>query len=644
MSAHSYHIPVNKIVSQTRKTEPVTTIVSTSPPNVAAKTIHPLPSTTIAHLENIFEAVKKQVAIWGEHARWKIDLVLLPDEESETQNQIVGGPAPINPASPSLGLHSPISENTPSSSNAAQDSKNQIQVTNPIETDVFRENDIQPFSMLEEDGIEKLDLESAKRMIREAMHYIREFETMLDNSTREYAEKIKDANNKLKKANDHIEGMTKYHIMREKEKSSKHTIEIQLLQEDLKILSRKLKEANAQLAESRAKQTSLQQEQDIRKERSGQKERRSSRKKITQPHSPSKQERVGQIVEYVPQQQTNGYVTYNFPYNKKSAKSFQMTHLSSPEQYKLSPSSSSTVHNRINYPSMYSMPPISGHPMFAAPPIQPVQNGSIYNNRVLYPTYTFPQSIGSQPTYPMQLNDPVPNQSTELSFSSMQMNTQTVSFPYSSMRVTDHTDHSGLDNLSLAAELILSSAVSEISSKTHNNEQNAASNVAHGRSETREEKSEASKYASTSSHNLHEDQNSNAKADASINGRRSKASMHENDDSLKRFLYTSESITLRNNNGRQAYQTVSHELDGQSTSTPVSGTHEDERQLNCFRNEDESDLMETDENVQEEEGDDGGNNVDVSSNSTFDNESDDTPSPSPKTRSISPNRVPPVRI
>ncbi|CAG8771677.1 6596_t:CDS:2, partial [Acaulospora colombiana] len=77
---------------------------------------------------------------------------------------------------------------------------------------------------------------------------------------------IKDANNKLKKANDHIEGMTKYHIMREKEKSSKHSVEIQLLQEDLKILSRKLKEANAQLTECRIKQTSLQQEQEVRKE------------------------------------------------------------------------------------------------------------------------------------------------------------------------------------------------------------------------------------------------------------------------------------------------------------------------------------------------------------------------------------------
>ncbi|CAG8802071.1 2290_t:CDS:1, partial [Gigaspora rosea] len=31
MSAHSYHIPVNRISSQTRKTEPVTTMVSTTP-------------------------------------------------------------------------------------------------------------------------------------------------------------------------------------------------------------------------------------------------------------------------------------------------------------------------------------------------------------------------------------------------------------------------------------------------------------------------------------------------------------------------------------------------------------------------------------------------------------------------------------
>ncbi|CAG8840527.1 9278_t:CDS:2, partial [Racocetra persica] len=105
MSAHSYHIPVNKISSQTRKTEPVTTMVSTTPTSVAIKPMHPLPPTTIAHLESIFEAVKKQVSIWGENARWKIDLVLLPDEETESQNQTIEDM--INSTNSTVGHHSP---------------------------------------------------------------------------------------------------------------------------------------------------------------------------------------------------------------------------------------------------------------------------------------------------------------------------------------------------------------------------------------------------------------------------------------------------------------------------------------------------------------------------------------------------------
>ncbi|CAG8585490.1 13091_t:CDS:1, partial [Acaulospora colombiana] len=255
-------------------------------------------------------------------------------------------------------------------------------------------------------------------------------------------------------------------------------------------------------------------------------------------------------------------------------------------------------------------------------------------------------TIGSHPTYPMQLNDSVLNQSTELStFSSMQVNAQAVSLPYSSMRSTDHTDHTGLDNLSLAAELILSSAISEIPSRATNHGQSVASNAAHGKSQTREEKNEMSKCAGTSSHNLPEDQSLNAKSNVTINGCRSKANAYEKDDNyepLRKFMYTSESITLHNS-GKQGYPNVVHELDGQLASTLVSGTHEDERRSSCFRNGDESDLMETDENVQEE-GEDGGNNVEVMSNSTFDNESDNTPSPSPKTRPISPSQVSPVRI
>lgn len=46
----------------------------------------------------------------------------------------------------------------------------------------------------------------------------------------------------------------------EKEKTSKHSVELKILQEDVKILSRKYKEANAQLADVKAKYTSLQEQ------------------------------------------------------------------------------------------------------------------------------------------------------------------------------------------------------------------------------------------------------------------------------------------------------------------------------------------------------------------------------------------------
>ncbi|CAJ0769593.1 23954_t:CDS:1, partial [Entrophospora sp. SA101] len=49
----------------------------------------------------------------------------------------------------------------------------------------------------------------------------------------------------------------------DQEKASKYSIEIQLLQKDLNILSKKLKESNSQLEESHEKQARLQQELDV---------------------------------------------------------------------------------------------------------------------------------------------------------------------------------------------------------------------------------------------------------------------------------------------------------------------------------------------------------------------------------------------
>lgn len=65
--SQSYQIPLekekdNKTSLQARRSDSVSvTMVSATPPNSAAKPIQQLPASTLSHLENIFEAVKKQV-------------------------------------------------------------------------------------------------------------------------------------------------------------------------------------------------------------------------------------------------------------------------------------------------------------------------------------------------------------------------------------------------------------------------------------------------------------------------------------------------------------------------------------------------------------------------------------------------------
>lgn len=58
MSALSYQIPINTMTLQPLQNEPSTNTVSTS--QTVAET-NSLPQATITHLENIFEAVKRQV-------------------------------------------------------------------------------------------------------------------------------------------------------------------------------------------------------------------------------------------------------------------------------------------------------------------------------------------------------------------------------------------------------------------------------------------------------------------------------------------------------------------------------------------------------------------------------------------------------
>ena len=66
--SQSYQIPTekekdNKTLLQARRPDSVSvTMVSAIPPNSTAKPIQQLPPSTLSHLENIFEAVKKQVS------------------------------------------------------------------------------------------------------------------------------------------------------------------------------------------------------------------------------------------------------------------------------------------------------------------------------------------------------------------------------------------------------------------------------------------------------------------------------------------------------------------------------------------------------------------------------------------------------
>ncbi|CAG8476159.1 19867_t:CDS:2 [Racocetra fulgida] len=548
-----------------------------------------------------------QVSIWGENARWKIDLVLLPDEETESQNQTIEDM--INSTNSTVGHHSPVSENATSSSRAIYDSSSMLQLNPKTEDDVLCESNPQSFSMLDDDSVDKLDIEDAKRMLRDVMLHIRAYETMLERSTREFG-------------------------LKEKEKSSKHAVEIQLLQEDLRILSRKLKESNAQLIESRAKQASLQQEQE-----------------------------ACQIVEYVPQQQTNGYLTYNFPYVRKIP---QTTHINQPL----------VIHNQIQsttnqqiIPSLYSAQSVRNH-SFTSSPNQQDLNGSVFSqysvsqndsDRVAYSAYSFRQPTANlMPiAYPMQLDGHVMNMPTEISsYSPIQTNVPAGSTSYSAMRPNDHT---GLDNLSLAAELILSSAVSSNVSKDQHTSQNThplssarvLSNTREGISQITEQSQPDTSMSmgintpqkDSDAIRLPEDFSTpsiNCKNEAPVTGRTylvHDPEINGTSASLRSFMSASESIKTNKVDLKCEGTLNEHDEQSMRSSSPVTESHEDEPTVNDADLDGDCDSMDTDENIHEG-GEEGVNNNDVTSSHE---ESDDAPNPSPK-RPTPLKRVPPVQI
>ncbi|CAI2189670.1 17584_t:CDS:10 [Funneliformis geosporum] len=500
--SQSYQIPMekkidNKTTHLTQRSDSVSvTMVSATPPNSSTKPIQQLPTSTLSHLENIFEAVKKQVSIWGERARWKIDLVLLPaedDEDIENSSQVVGGL--LNQQS---GLHTPTSDNAGDTSTPAHITNGQLQLTSqqsttqlPMQSQLPQvqfyaqaENVRVESSMryiLDDDTIEKLDIETAKHMLKDAILHIRAYESTLNRVSYEAESKIKEAQARAKKANEHIESMAKFHSIREKEKASKHSVELKILQEDVKILSRKYKETNVQLADVKEKYASMQ-EQEARREAQPSLLQYSTTSNTT--------EVVGKIVEYVPQQQTNGYLTYNFPHVQKMPSHHSQQYIQNQHQ-QLNPPPANSSSPSVQYsnglpiiPSVYASqqqdPNRRNFPPYQIP--QALQNNPsqyppyLSNNRSVFPSYSFPrqhqdirqnQSI----TYPTQLNNPsIPSQPRVVpTYAPIQPNipaTHTTSTTVPAYTTTQRLERSGLDNLSLAAELILSSAISSLPTST----------------------------------------------------------------------------------------------------------------------------------------------------------------------------------
>nr|CAG8439314.1 9974_t:CDS:2 [Entrophospora candida] len=243
---------------------------------------------------------------------------------------------------------------------------------------ISRVNDNNPlkFSMLDDESIDKLDNESLKRLFKEATIYIRAHETTLEKLTHEYTTKLKDANDKAKKANEHIEGMS----------------------------NKKLKESNSQLEESHEKQARLQQELDLYRGLVNTIHNDKLKKEACVNNinnlivnSPI-QDRIGKPGggggEHTPQKQINGYYMYDFSQAQNGSKSLILPMDSSPSSSKLD-----TSYRQI-FPSVNASPSSTGHvnttyttKNFSASNNSYSQHNSLRSeeNAKINTNYTFPQ-------------------------------------------------------------------------------------------------------------------------------------------------------------------------------------------------------------------------------------------------------------
>nr|CAG8458671.1 14129_t:CDS:2 [Entrophospora candida] len=255
---------------------------------------------------------------------------------------------------------------------------NHITTISTGQMSISRVNDNNPlkFSMLDDESIDKLDNESLKRLFKEATIYIRAHETTLEKLTHEYTTKLKDANDKAKKANEHIEGMS----------------------------NKKLKESNSQLEESHEKQARLQQELDLYRGLVNTIHNDKLKKEACVNNinnlivnSPI-QDRIGKPGggggEHTPQKQINGYYMYDFSQAQNGSKSLILPMDSSPSSSKLD-----TSYRQI-FPSVNASPSSTGHvnttyttKNFSASNNSYSQHNSLRSeeNAKINTNYTFPQ-------------------------------------------------------------------------------------------------------------------------------------------------------------------------------------------------------------------------------------------------------------
>ncbi|RUS15026.1 hypothetical protein BC937DRAFT_92994 [Endogone sp. FLAS-F59071] len=222
-------------------------------------------SSSMDHLNQIFDAVRQQIHNWGERAKWKIDLVLLENDEAAltsiaatanagssahafsspdttllpTSKQLVPIAPMVPPGAvsttPQLLPH--ISGPVPSAPQQQPQPQSQVSLPSPAHM-------IPPVvPMLQGVPILSAGAPSGAPPLRESLVRIRALESLVKSQS----EQVKAASVRVDKTNFQIDTMRNIFLQREQDASLRYSVETRLLQQDIKALTKKLKDAQAKL-------------------------------------------------------------------------------------------------------------------------------------------------------------------------------------------------------------------------------------------------------------------------------------------------------------------------------------------------------------------------------------------------------------